>query len=132
MGSELFALKEMCRAVQWRFPHHSFQLNVVGACDQRPCCLEFLQKNHQPQHLTMEIQREVVGSGEEAKAMALRQQNAQGVGIMSQPCQAHAGEVTLTCAVLCSLLKGEDPLARWQGVGDPEGPGHVCDGLPMR
>lgn len=106
MGSELFALKEICDAVRRRFPHHNMRVSPFGACDRRPCCLQFLQKNHEPKHLTGDmLAREVIGNGEDARDQCLFHQKHCCISQKTpRQCQSQASEVALTCGSCCSKV----------------------------
>lgn len=67
MGSELFALKALCNKITEVFPKHSITVAPFAACDRKPCCLHFLEKNHQPKHLMADIlNRQIKGKGADA------------------------------------------------------------------
>ena len=71
MAVELFALREVVERMNNRFGHN-IQLSCLGACDQKPSCLSFLQKNHQPKHLIRDMHsRWLVPSSETHKVNTL-------------------------------------------------------------
>ena len=79
MGMELFALKQIAQSFEERLPQHHIHVNPFGVCERQPHCLEFLQKNHQPKHLTGDIlDRRVTGSEDTSRARTLEKRPQDG------------------------------------------------------
>jgi hypothetical protein len=71
MGSELFALKEMFKALHQLGLHHvSFTVNSFAVCEKQPSCLEFMQRNHQPKHLLGDMLNREISNGDGARTGA--------------------------------------------------------------
>jgi hypothetical protein len=105
MGSELFALKEMFKALQQLGLHHvSFTVNSFAVCEKQPSCLEFMQKNHQPKHLLGDIlERDISYDASRPVAESLMWYATLG------PCVVWQGQQSKCLALLSVTLRRAQP-----------------------
>lgn len=105
MGSELFALKEVFKALQQLgLQSVNFKVNSFSVCEKQPACLEFMHKNHQPKHLLGDmLSREVCDDAGGPVAESLMWYATLG------PCALRQGQQSNCLALRSATLRCEQP-----------------------